>query len=210
MDLIQLKLASFVSILGLSLLGGILPIFRINSMSFLSLANCFGGGNFLAIALVHLFVEANEGFAKLGHDYEKSGAYYFLIGLLIPLFVEKVLMKHDAHDAFNEMGKSLLSLYMMLSLLSVHSLIEGIALGVQSHSSSVKAVLLAILAHKFFAAFSLSASIAKSGVKLSWTVSLIVFFSCVTPMGIILGMLLKYSIDSSYFSEATKALAAGT
>lgn len=70
-------------------------------------------------------MEANEGFAKLGHDYEKSGAYYFLIGLLIPLFVEKVLMKHDAHDAFNEMGKSLLSLYMMLSLLSVHSLIEG-------------------------------------------------------------------------------------
>jgi zinc transporter ZupT len=80
-----------------------------------------------AIALVHLFVEANEGFAKLGHEYEKTGSYYFLVGLLFPMFVEKILMKHDAHEMLKEsLAKSLLSLYMLLSLLAVHSLIEGL------------------------------------------------------------------------------------
>jgi zinc transporter ZupT len=130
MDTFQLKIASIIAIAGSSVLGGILPLVRLNSPQFLSLGNCFGGGNFLAIALVHLFAEANEGFEKLG--LEKYGYYYFIVGLLIPLFFEKVLIKqsghhHSHHDLWKEtLGKkSILSIYILLSLLAVHSFIEG-------------------------------------------------------------------------------------
>lgn len=130
--------------------------------------------------------------------------------------VERVIVKEHTHDFAileDPSGKMDSSVYLLLVLLSVHSFIEGIALGVQNDAQGTWAVMWAIVAHHFFAAFALGVSLLKGGASSKWFFQMVTFFSLTPPVGGILGMAVNLSFESGlagFLSEAFKAIAAGT
>ena len=73
-------------------------------------------------------------------------------------------------------------------LFSVHSLIAGLALGVQAKlGAAAMAILIAIVAHKFVEALSLAASFVREGVRLDTSLAVLMVYCAMTPLGIGLG-----------------------
>ena len=107
----------------------------------------------------------------------------------------------------------MLSTLMLVVTLSVHALIEGrrqiehkidvrlqqwlsnlfslgLALGVEDRISDATTILIAILAHKFFAGFALGVSLVKGNLTTRRVIQSVGLFAVTTPVGILLGLLL--------------------
>lgn len=74
--------------------------------------------------------EAVEGFASFGEEYEKHAFIFFLVGIIIPFFVERILVTHShspigLFDNSEESSRSTISVYLLMLMLSIHSFIEG-------------------------------------------------------------------------------------
>lgn len=93
--------------------------------------------------------------------------------------------------------------------LSLHSVLEGAALGAQKDNRKAEEILIAILAHKGLAAYALGASLmdSQASAKRFWAVGL--GFSVASPLGIFLGYGLS-SNSSGAVPAALSALASGT
>ena len=110
-------------------------------------------------------------------------------------------------------GKKLLYPYVLLLILSVHSIITGIALGTESRISQAAVIMLAVLAHKGTAAFALGVSMLRTSMQPSSFIRLIVFFCSTTPFGILLGIWVMSVVTgrtAQAFEAIFDALAAGT
>lgn len=109
----------------------------------------------------------------------------------------------------NEPRVSFLTALFLGMSLSLHSVLEGLALGAQQTLSESEDVLLAIAAHKGLAAYALGASLVDSRTTRSrfWRVA--GSFSVASPIGIFLGYALS-EISSSAGAAALSALASGT
>jgi len=98
-------------------------------------------------------------------------------------------------------------------VLSVHSIIVGIALGTEQTMSQSLIILAAILAHKGSAAFALGASLFRGGISKARLIKIIFFFSLMTPLGLLAGIMLTALMTGKAEQVATSifdALAAGT
>jgi zinc transporter ZupT len=110
-------------------------------------------------------------------------------------------------------GAGLLVPLMLAVLLSFHSLVEGVALGVEETIAETSEVLLAILAHKLFAAFALGTNLVTSRVPRAVRTRTLLVFALTTPAGTLLGMGVGATVSAqthSFASNAVKAIAAGT
>jgi len=97
--------------------------------------------------------------------------------------------------------------------LSAHSLIEGIALGVEDTIFDTSNILIAIVSHKMFAAFAFGVSLTKNKFPTERIVKMVIVFSLMTPMGILAGLLFQSSLQGSANSpaaECIKAISSGT
>jgi zinc transporter 1/2/3 len=74
--------------------------------------------------------------------------------------------------------------------LSVHSIFEGIALGLMTELSSAINLVISILIHKFAESMSISIAMSKSKMEFSSIVKFILLFSFATPVGTTLGLIL--------------------
>jgi zinc transporter ZupT len=95
--------------------------------------------------------------------------------------------------------------------LTIHSFFEGVAMGVPTDASVVGALVLAVAAHKGFAAFAVSSvnlSLMKEGKKTLW-ILIVLWFALTGPVGMMIGMTLSNSLDSAGTAVVT-ALAAGS
>lgn len=102
MDLKIVQLISALLFLAISLIFGILPLkipsFRSNP-KLMSYSNCFAGGLFLAIGIIHILPEAAEAFeAKDSHDHDEEHeesypwAYFItIVSFSFILLIDKVL-----------------------------------------------------------------------------------------------------------------------
>ena len=99
--------------------------------------------------------------------------------------------------------------FVIVVALSIHSFFEGMALGLQKSFSGTASIFLAIAIHKCFAGMSLGISLLKThpdNIKLCRC--LILIFASSSPVGIILGMLIR---DTDTLVEIIfTSLAAGT
>jgi zinc transporter ZupT len=78
-------------------------------------------------------------------------------------------------------------MYVLTGLLSVHSFIEGAAVGVEQDEASGWRILFAIAAHKAFAAFALGATLCRGGLEPRTLIKVMLIFASMTPLGIMLG-----------------------
>jgi zinc transporter 1/2/3 len=103
--------------------------------------------------------------------------------------------------------------YVLALVLSVHSIIAGIALGAESSAITSAALFIAIMAHKGVAGFALGVSLRRAHIKRPRAVGLIAFFATMTPLGIAVGAVLGALLSgrgAEWFEGIFDALAAGT
>ncbi len=103
--------------------------------------------------------------------------------------------------------------YVLALVLSVHSIIAGIALGAESSAITSAAPFIAILAHKGLAGFALGVSLHRGHVDRPRAVGLIAFLATMTPLGIAIGAVLGALLSgkgAAWFEGIFDALAAGT
>merc|ERR1712129_363659 len=118
---------------------------------------------------------------------------------------ENGLLQQQRRSAGNAAG------WATLVGLTIHSFFEGVAMGVPMDASVVGALVLAVAAHKGFAAFAVSSvnlTLMKEGKRNTW-ILIILWFALTGPVGMMIGMTLSNSLDSSGTAVVT-ALAAGS
>jgi len=163
-----------------------------------------------------------------------------MMGLLGTFFIEKVIMgghkhthspiefledanhshSHNHHQSQEaELSRGIKkeseidtrsNMYMLAILLSVHSLIEGIALGVEDTYEDTRSILIAITGHKIFDAFALGISLVKGNIQSSQLVKLVALFSLTTPIGIVMGITFLPNPSQSLLAEVVKGISSGT
>ena len=93
--------------------------------------------------------------------------------------------------SYSERESGLWVAIILLCVLSFHSIVEGIALGTAQREGSIAAMAVAILSHKFLAAFSLGVAFVKSKVPSKTIVTYALFFAFMTPAGALLGVIIS-------------------
>jgi zinc transporter 1/2/3 len=171
------------------------------------LANAFAGGVFLGAALMHMLPDARNNLESVFPDMEYP--YYTLVaavGFLLVLLLDKgvTLPRSNSGSVYP---------YLLALVLSVHSVITGIALGLESSLIGATAILIAVLAHKSTAAMALGISFNRERIDTQLSRNLLWMFYTTTPIGILLGTWWSVFLEgrTAILTEALfDALAAGT
>ncbi|MDE0100975.1 MAG: ZIP family metal transporter [Bryobacterales bacterium] len=136
---------------------------------------------------MHLLPEADE--ALEGRFDYPLALLLASIGVCALLLTERIVFDavrpKAAANGRSRQGPS--SAWVVLIVLSVHSLIAGLALGLEADAAASVLVMLAILFHKGSAAFALVESAQASGATRRQLRTALAVFVSMTPAGIILG-----------------------
>ena len=118
---------------------------------------------------------------------------------------------HDDHISQHLHGSTLASLMLFLAL-SLHSILEGVAIGIVPKAEMVVSTSAAILAHKAFAGYALGSTlITAESLDTRKHLYLGIMFSMTTPLGVLLGMALLDDFNGDSFAVGVvQAMVAGT
>jgi zinc transporter ZupT len=111
----------------------------------------------------------------------------------------------NANDA-----RSLLKAYVLECAIAVHSVIMGLSLGAMDDSdiTNIKVLMVAYGIHQLLEGVSLGCAISATRLSFNKIAGLVGFFACTLPFGIILGLLISSSTESST-GELVKGYANG-
>jgi zinc transporter ZupT len=130
----------------------------------LSLATSFGGGVFLGAAMLHLLPEASE----ILDDNFPIANLLCSIGFLMVLALEEMMPNATTTESrSNQNSDNSSSSLALVAALSFHSLFDGLAIGSATSNGQLKAVSIAILAHKPISAFALGSILVCKRIVLS-------------------------------------------
>ncbi len=167
----------------------------------LGLGNCFAGGVFVGAGLIHTLSDSAGLFSELYPNLDfPLWAVIAAAAIIALMWIDKSLGRRKQTS-----DVSGVTLFIVLSL---HSILAGMALGLEAHPVQAAAILIAILAHKSSAAFALG--LRSTGTQY-WR--RMATFALMTPGGVALGMLLLASSlqnNSGLFEAVFDAIAAGT
>jgi zinc transporter 1/2/3 len=200
MTLFSFKITAAFIIFLIALLGGLWPFVKKSKKEFeFPVGESFASGIFLGAGLLHMLPDSARDFSNAGFHYPIA----FLIaslGFLTLLFLEHLSNAIKNHIAL-----------LTLVMLSIHSLLEGAAVGLSSSLITSFMIFVAIIAHKGAASFALAINLNRS--KLSQPVLWIGFglFALMTPLGIFGGDWVNSTTQFNVLLAPTfTALAAGT
>ncbi|KAG7482319.1 zinc transporter ZIP1-like [Solea senegalensis] len=102
--------------------------------------------------------------------------------------------------------------FMLFLSLSLHSVFEGLAIGLQNTDSKVLEICIAILVHKSIIVFSLSVKLVQSAVRPLWVAAYIGVFAMMSPLGIGIGIGVMEAqlVAGALIQSVLEGLAAGT
>lgn len=227
--MIGVKLTLLLAVLVAGAAGGAIPLLRGGDPSggrLLGWGNAFAAGVFLGAGLIHLLPDAAATWDGLGVHYPMA----FLLAAVafaLMLLVEHVLLPESAHEVVHapsgerfahlhdhpEHGRGRIAAYAVLTALSIHSFLAGLALGAQPELAGALVIFLAIMAHKTTAGFALGVSLVRTPTPARRAWALVALFSVSTPAGILAGALLDRALEGAAqrtFEASFLALAAGT
>jgi solute carrier family 39 (zinc transporter), member 1/2/3 len=213
-----IKLSANFIILLVALAGGLFPILvKVNGATkkWLVYGESFAGGIFLGAGLIHLLPDAQESFNAV---IQSNYPFVFLICAFSILFLYvieegaiKLLTCRNTECTHAQFQPWLA--YLLVILLSIHSVLAGIALGIETALASFIIIFIAIIVHKGSAAFALGVSMRREGLAKNSMMKLMILFSLMTPLGIIFGSVLSSFLKANpgHLAEAAfNAIAAGT
>jgi zinc transporter 1/2/3 len=213
MTLLSFKILAALIILLITLMGGVWPLLQKTSLQSPKLpifnfptGEAVAAGIFLGAALLHMLPDAAQAFYQAGYDYP----FPFLIAALS--FLLLLSLEHISHSLKGH-GNALLSSVPLLTatMLSIHSLLEGAAVGIAANFATTIIIFIAIIAHKGAASFALATHLTRSRLALPIILFAFGFFALMTPVGILAGTWV-ISVASSHvlLTPIFSALAAGT
>lgn len=209
MDLNLIKLLAAIAILLTASIAGYLPFHRKMKSATgydFSRGEALACGIFLGAGLIHMLGDANSGFHQQGFHYPLA----FLIAGIS--FLVLLLMEHWGTEISAHEGKDARSLaWLAFIMLSIHAFVSGIALGTSVLLGTTLLMLVAILAHKWAAGFSLAVQLNKTNQRLRHNVVLFSLFAIMTPLGILLGDgIASLPHHDGFIEPLFQAIAAGT
>jgi len=215
MSLLAIKGLSILAIIAVGLLGGAIPMRaagREASERFFSLGNAFAGGVFLGAGFIHLLPDGAENLSAVS-DYPLA-ALLAASGLVALLLIDKVIFGRFDDDAGGGQASSPgVAAYVLVVILSVHSIIAGLSVGFEPKMTSTLVILVAILMHKGSAAFALAISMERHDVPRSRQKRLLGLFVLMTPLGVVIGSVASTAVTGAAASPLEgifDSVAAGT
>uniref|UniRef100_A0A8C8STQ1 Solute carrier family 39 member 2 n=1 Tax=Pelusios castaneus TaxID=367368 RepID=A0A8C8STQ1_9SAUR len=180
----------------------------------LSFVGCFAAGVFLGACLMHMVADALTDIqGELGKQLQQLdypfaeliiSIGFFLVFLTESLVLHccrstrpppsspSILHSHGVPAPSGHSPVSFRALVLFVSL-SLHSLFEGLAVGVQQGEAGALQLCLAILAHKGVIAFSLGLQLVQSGTRPRWRLLYLGVFALMSPSGMAVGIGLSLS-----------------
>lgn len=127
--------------------------------------------------------------------------------------LQPIRMTHHAHCDMSfavSRGTGLRHLILLLAV-SIHSLFEGMTLGLQTNQIKVFHLFLAVLFHEMLVALAVGANIAKLNLGLLASLKYILIVTGSIPMGILLGLLIRTApgLLGACISATLQGIAAG-
>ena len=170
-------------------------------------AETLASGIFLGAAMFHMLPDAEQNFStKLALSGYPWGHLLCVLSLLMLVGIEQLLSKNKRDDSNTPAP------YIPISVLSLHSLLEGAALGISVNNGAALMIFIAIVAHKGLDSFALCTSMRRSALTQKHSNYILFIFSLMTPLGIILASsasLLLHSYAEQFFEAVFNAVAAG-
>ena len=102
---------------------------------------------------------------------------------------------------------------MLLLAISLHSVFEGLAVGLQSKPGQVLGIFAALVIHKSILSFSIGMNLVQSRLSFKVCIRSIFFFSITAPVGIAFGILITdmwQSTESNLADGILQGIACGT
>ncbi len=216
--------AAFITLLVLSgsifvvgMIGGCIPLYREWTVDKLSLMIAFGGGTLFAAALFLMLPEGwehiEEGLPWADVEAGFVAAAAITVGFLAMYLLENLALPHLGHDHEEHIGHSgaahaaesvsdravhqLGGLSAFIAL-SMHTLIDGIALGTAVAGGDDFAlgglVFVAIIFHKMPAAFSLTSALKADHYPNRTSLIYLTIFNAMVPVGAVLAFLVLFGL----------------
>ena len=213
MSLVELKLVGIVMIFGVAVIGGLTAL-RLKGLEggqvWLSRGGVLAAGVFLGAGLIHLLGDSVAAFGGAFPQLTYPAAFALAgAACLVMLLLDKVITSVKVFRVRSSISDS----YILLLILSVHSILVGAALGAEDELIGSVALFLAVMAHKGSAAFALAVSLTRDRISHSRLIKSVLLFSLMTPLGVILGMTGKAVTDGAaahMFEAIFDGLAGGT
>jgi zinc transporter 1/2/3 len=206
--MIHFKPLALIIILVITVFAGILPFKKKLTSPYFDfpIGEAIACGVFLGAGLIHMLGDAASEFSAAGYHYP----FAFLI--CGSSFLLLLVLEHISRELYEHKHSTTQIAILATIMLSVHSFLEGAALGISGSLATALILAIAIIAHKWAASFSLSLQINKSG--LGFKVSIVCFsiFALMTPLGILLGDWVSSATGNAHLllTPIFSALAAGT
>ena len=216
MSLLAVKILAALATLAVGIVGGIIPRLAARpqqSRRFLSLGNALAGGIFLGAGFIHLLPEAAEVLEEVV-DYPLA-ALLAALGVGMLLLIDRVVFESARALGSAQPAATRQPIYpvVLLVVLSIHSIIAGIALGLEPEVAASVLVMLGILFHKGSAAFALMVSAHSAGADSRRLTLILSVFVVMTPLGILVGTVAANLLEgtaATVIEGCFNALAAGT
>lgn len=232
MSLFWVKVVFALAVLGAGFAGALLPWAlggRGANERALAIGDTFAGGVLGGAGLVHLLADGAARFHATLPDVGYPLAFLLAgAGFMVILLIEGVIVAghpeaghgHGHSASQHEIGwpprsETHRAIYpvILLIVLSVHSIILGVALGAQGTVAGALIVFLAIMAHKAMAGFALGVGYHRAGFGVRRAVPQVAFFSLMTPLAILAGTGVAVALSShadALFEATFDSIGAGT
>ena len=188
------------TVMFVSLLGGFLPLMRALSQRALALLLSFSAGVLLGAVFFHMLPE-------IADTLNAAVGWPILAGFLLIFVMERFVFVHACEEHACDIHQMGLPAFLGISL---HSLLDGIALGAGLFLPQLgPVVLLAVIIHKMPDSMSISSILLAAGWdrrKISW---LNLLFSLTTPVGALIAFLFFRSLSAENVAVAI-GISAGT
>lgn len=178
-----------------------------------SFCNAFAGGLLVAACLFHILPESAALYAdgsKLSDKDFPWVNFTALSSFLLLFFIELIIddsnqatqaelnyqepeeeeLIESSFKIYQKEEKMPLWPFVFVLAISIHSVFEGLALGLSSSRFEIFAYLLAIGLHKWAIALAIGMSFASEGIERNWSIFCIMIFAIATPSGILSGLFL--------------------
>ena len=204
MELLTFKIIAAAAMVAMAVFGGVIPLFAARmagSQRFFSLGNAFTGGIFLGLGFIHFLPDGIHELEELV-DYPLA-VLMATVGLGVLLLIDRVILgdRYGEEDLVTQNPRAFYP-YLLMALLSVHSFIVGVSLGLEHHVLAAIVIVVGVLAHKASETFALMVSTHTAGLAARAQKIILTLFAAMTPVGVAVGLLATNTLGENETATA--------